>query len=293
MAVRPTFVNRPAPAVAGPQPATSMEVSREALWLLQALCGVEQMPPVLVTRPFCDTGDPAERPWGHPGVEVLREKGLIFGDEVHPQVRLWLETLGAPELVLAAMIRRGGQHLRVAVARRGEATVSAMQYEDDVTVEFLGHGVTVSNLVERLLPVCGPQVEPARFNAVTVPTADLLGGLGQIARGEHSAATVFGDLGMDSDQYRVVTMASDNPVMECAITALTPDDNGLVQVSRAAATVTDTELGRVLTGPIRSDNGSWWTLITPGSNAAVKSAVGAVLTMVGVREWEERPAHRR
>jgi len=55
-----------------------MEVTREALWLLQALCGVERMPAVLVTRPFTDTGDPAERPWGHPGVEVLREKGLVF-----------------------------------------------------------------------------------------------------------------------------------------------------------------------------------------------------------------------
>ncbi len=37
-----------------------MEVTREALWLLQALCGVERMPAVLVTRPFTDTGDPAE-----------------------------------------------------------------------------------------------------------------------------------------------------------------------------------------------------------------------------------------
>ncbi len=82
MAGRPTFVNRPAPTATGPQPATSMEVTREALWLLQALCGVERMPAVLVTRPFTDTGDPAERPLGHPGVEVLREKWLVFVDEV-------------------------------------------------------------------------------------------------------------------------------------------------------------------------------------------------------------------
>lgn len=293
MAVRPKFVNRPAPTATGPQPVTSMEVTREALWLLQALCGVERMPAVLVTRPFTDTGDPAERPWGHPGVEVLREKGLVFGDQVHPQVRLWMETLGAPDVVLAAMIRRGGQNLRLAIARRGEVTVSAIQHEDDLAVEYLGHSATVSSLVDRLLPVCGPQVQPAQFDAVSVPTADLLEALGQVARGEHSAATVFTSLGMDSDQYRVVTMAADHPIMELSMTAMTPDDAGRIEVSRTAATVTDTALGRVLTGPIRSDNGSWWTLITPGTTAAIKSSVSAVLGMVGIREWNDGTPHRR
>src|SRR5690606_35178484 len=120
---------------------------------------------------------------------------------VHPQVRLWLETLGAPDVVLAAMIRRGGNHLRVAIARRGEITVSAVQHEDDLAIENLGYSATVSSLVDRLLPVCGPMIDPAPFEAVSVPTADLMDALGKVARGEHSAATVLGSLGMDSDQY--------------------------------------------------------------------------------------------
>jgi len=290
--VRPTFVNRPAPTVAGPQPATAVELTREALWLLQALCGVERMPSVLITRPFTDTGDPAERPWGHPGVAILRDKGLVFGDAVHPQVRMWLETLGAPDLVLACLIRRGENHLRVAIARRGDITVSAMQHVDDITIEYLGHAATVSSLIDRLLPVCGAAIEPAQFDAVTVPTAGLLDGLGKVARGEHSAAVVFGDLGMDSDQYRVITAAADNPIMELSITAMTPDESGQIQVSRTAATVTDTSQGRVLTGPVRSDNGSWWTLITPGTTPAIKSAVAAVLSMVGFRNWGDSAPQR-
>lgn len=290
--VRPSFVNRPAPAVAGPQPVNSMELTREALWLLQALCGVERMPAVLVTRPFTETGDPAERPWGHPGVAVLRDKGLVFGEEVHPQVRLWLETLGAPDVVLAAMIRRGGNHLRVAIARRGEITVSAVQHEDDLAIENLGYSATVSSLVDRLLPVCGPMIDPAPFEAVSVPTADLMDALGKVARGEHSAATVLGSLGMDSDQYRVVTTAADSPIMEASIAAMTPDDAGRIQVSRSSVTITDTALGRVLTGPVRSENGSWWTRITPGTTAAIKSAVATVLSMVGVREWNAQMPHR-
>lgn len=64
-------------------------------------------------------------------------------------------------------------------------------------------------------------------------------------------------------------------------------------MSRTAATVTDTALGRVLTGPIRSENGSWWTLITPGTTAAIKSSVSAVLGMVGIRAWSDRTPHRR
>ena len=42
MAGRPTFVNRPAPTATGPQPVTSMEVTREALWLLQDSTTVDE-----------------------------------------------------------------------------------------------------------------------------------------------------------------------------------------------------------------------------------------------------------
>ena len=101
------FVGRPGPRAAGPQPATSLEITAEGLWLVQALCAVETLPAVLVCRPFVSE---CGVPESHPGYAVLHEAGVLFdGDAVHPQVKLWMETLGNPDVVLSCLIHRGGQ----------------------------------------------------------------------------------------------------------------------------------------------------------------------------------------
>lgn len=64
------------------------------MWLLQALCGIEQLPAAMLLRPYVSASG---RPSGHPGVEILREAGAIIDeDTVHPTVARWLETLASP-----------------------------------------------------------------------------------------------------------------------------------------------------------------------------------------------------
>ena len=285
------FVGRPGPRAAGPQPATSLEITAEGLWLVQALCAVETLPAVLVCRPFVSE---CGVPESHPGYAVLHEAGVLFdGDAVHPQVKLWMETLGNPDVVLSCLVHRGGEHLRVAIARRGEVTVAAARHGENVTVESLGPGMTLSGLVQRVLPLCGPVVAPASFNAVTVPTADLLSSLAQVLRGEHSPMVALGRLGMDADQHRIVTLAADHPVMELSMVVVTHGSNHQMQVSKTAATVTDTSAGRVVSGPVRSESGSWWTLIAPGSDAAILSALKSVMSTVGLADWSATRTPRR
>ena len=139
------FVGRPSPRTAGPRPSSSLEITAEGLWLVQALCGVETLPAVLVCRPFVsDCGVPE----AHPGFGVLQDAGVLLeGRAVHPQVRLWVETLGNPDVVLACLLHREGQHLRVAIARRGDTTVAAARHGENLTVESLGPGMTVEGLV--------------------------------------------------------------------------------------------------------------------------------------------------
>ena len=263
------FVGRPGPRAAGPQPATSLEITAEGLWLVQALCAVETLPAVLVCRPFVSE---CGLPESHPGYAVLQEAGVLLGgDVVHPHVKLWVQTLGQPDVVLWCLINPAARH--------GE----------NVTVESLGPGMTLAGLVQRVLPLCGPAMVPASFDAVTVPTADLLSSLAQVLRGEHSPMVALGRLGMDADQHRIVTLAADHPVMELSMVVVTHGSNHQMQVSKTAATVTDTGAGRVVSGPVRSESGSWWTLIAPGSDAAILSALKSVMSTVGLAEWSTTP----
>ena len=59
MARIPSFTTRPGPEHAGPANIAALSTTTEGLWLLQALCGIETLPAVLVTRPYiADVGPP-------------------------------------------------------------------------------------------------------------------------------------------------------------------------------------------------------------------------------------------
>lgn len=290
MARIPAFATRPGPEHSGPSNIAALSTTTEGLWLLQALCGIETLPAILVTRPYiADVGPPAS----HPGIDTLVQAGSILtGDhrEVHPQIRQWLDTLGAPDIVLGAMIERrppaGGatQHLRVAIARRATMTVAAARHADDVTVENVGAVPDMRALLARLLPLCGPQTAPADFDTIMVPTADLLDGMASVVRGEHTPKIALGRLGLTAAQQRVLTAAADHPLMEMSMGVIRHDTSG-DHVGIAAVAVTDTVEGRVVTGPVRSESGQWWTRIAPGTLAAGAAALTALLDTVGVSDW--------
>lgn len=290
MARMPSFAARPGPEHRGPSTIAALSTTTEGLWLLQALCGVETLPAILVTRPFvADVGPPAS----HPGIDTLVQAGAILtGDhrEVHPQIRQWLDTLGAPDLALGAMIERrdpaGGapRHLRVAIARRAAMTVAATRHADDVTIETLGAVPNLRALLARLLPLCGPPTAPADFDTIMVPTPDLLDGLASVVRGDHTPKVALARLGLSAAQQRVLTAAADHPLMEMSLGVIRHDTSG-DHVGIAAVAVTDTVEGRVVTGPVRSDSGQWWTRIAPGTLAAGAAALTNLLGTVGVSDW--------
>lgn len=57
------------------------------------------------------------------------------------------------------------------------------------------------------------------------------------------------------------------------------------RVGIAAVAVTDTSEGRIVTGPVRSDSGDWWTTVTPGTLAAGANALTNLLGTVGLSDW--------
>lgn len=290
MARPPTFIKRQAAAPRGPQPITAIETTCEGAWLLQALCGIEQLPPAILLRPFVSASG---RPTWHPGIPILREAGAIIDeDTVHPAVTQWLEILGAPDIALSVDVRRPGvECLRLVIARRGgkHAAISrgGVDNADSITIEEVGSVPSLKVLFERIMQLCdrgfGP-VEPAVFAPITVRTAALLDGFSAIVQGDHTPAVALASMNLTTEQRRIVTLAADQPLMEVGFSLQVHDARG-DHFALASAAVTDTVEGRLVTGPVVGEDRTWWTQIVPGTADAGGSALRALVASVGTT-WE-------
>jgi hypothetical protein len=245
---------------------------------------VETLPAMLMLRPYVAATGP---PVGHPGIAALRDAGALLDDHtVHPRVAEWLEVLGAPDVELCGGIRRGDDYLWLAVARRDGLHVAVSRHHDDVTIEELARVGSVRELVARILPLCGPPVEPVGFEPLTVPSLGLIEGLGQVVRGEHTPAVALGGLGLSAQQRKVLMRAADQPLIELSLGVVQHDSRG-DHVAHAAVTVTDTTEGRIVTGPVRSEDGTWWTHISPGTTDAVARSLRSLVATLPTPAWRE------
>jgi hypothetical protein len=280
----PEYCVRPVPRGDHPQPGSVLQTTCEGVWLLQALCGVEALPAALMLRPFAAAAGP---PVGHPGIAVLRAAGALVDDlVVHPRIAEWLEVLGAPDVALQGGIRRGRDYLQLGVARRDDLHVAASRHHDSVTIEDLGQVTSLRGLVARILPLCGSPVEPARFEPLTAPSSELFAGLGRVVDEAQTPAVALRGLGLSAQQRTVLMRAVDQPRTELSLTVVQHDERGC-HVGNAAVTVTDTIDGRIVTGPVRSADGSWWTHISPGTTDAVARSLRSLVTTLPTPAWRE------
>lgn len=286
MGSSPSFIRRRAPRHSGPPPVTALETTCEGVWLLQALCGVEMLPSPLLLRPYVTASGV---PGSHPGIPVLRQAGTLLDDDltVHPSVARWIETLGAPDIALCVDVRRGTEFMRLVVARRDTMHVaisrSGDKDADNVTIEDVGTVPSLRVLYERILELCQRSREPidaARFDPITVPSGDFVAGLGQVARGDHTPAVAFRGLGLTAQQRRIVLLAADAPQMEASFALLVHDARG-DHVALASAAVIDTDEGRIVIGPVRGQDGTWWTQLVPGTVDAGAGALRSLVATMG------------
>jgi hypothetical protein len=291
----PSFVRRPAPRHSGPPRVSAIDTTCEGVWLLQALCGVESLPSPLLLRPCVTAGGV---PGTHPGIPILQKAGALMDDAtVHPTVARWLETLGAPDIALCVDVRRHGEFMRLVIARRDTVHVaisrSGADDGDNVTIEELGTVPSMRVLYERIMELCGRSrepVEPAQFDPITVRSADFIAGLGQVARGDHTPAAAFQGLALTAEQRRLVMLAADSPLMEVAFALLVHDARG-DHVALASAAVTDTEEGRIVTAPVRGEDGTWWTQLVPGTADAGGGALRSLVATMGTT-WANQTRFR-
>ena len=98
---------------------TDITVNVDGFWMLQALLDIRHVAPELRCRPFVST-DNNEWLNEHPGMAVMREQGIVVGDEVQEQVAARMRVLAAPDIEVVALLSRGKLTLRHR-RRRGSA----------------------------------------------------------------------------------------------------------------------------------------------------------------------------
>ena len=293
------WMRRAAPRPSGPPAVTVLQTTTEAMWVLQGVCGVEMLPANLLLRPWVAEAGP---PVGHPGLAVLAQAGaLIDGETVHPTIARWMQALAAADIELCVSVRRGEHELRLVIVRRERLHVAASRFGDDVTIEEVGGVVNVRDLVARILPLCGPEAEPAHFAPISVRSAALLdrlaagvrdgaAGLIDETNASTNGASWFTGLGLSGEQRCVLSAAAQAPLMRASFAVVVHDRRG-DHVGLVSASVIDTASGRVVFGPVCDDDGTWWTRIVPGTPAAATRAVDSVVSAV-TSSWQEQSRER-
>lgn len=299
----------------GSQSVGDVTVNLEGLWLLQAIMGVSTLAPELRTLPY---GAARDNEWlkTHPGVEVLRNEGLVDSDgQVRDELAKRLQVLAVPDVEVAILISQGpmnwtpvmdledpgtwrairAEQLRIVLARRDGQWVSAARAGSEVTIDAVAGGGAdwlagvVTSVLDALHP-CGP----SRIPALNVPMDDII----EIATTRAATSTAdprrdapLRELGLRGGALAEVAAVLDEPLVEAVLYARAYTDTE-VRNGVAALNLRDTDGGRIAIYRMAAVRGSEkaWMTVAPATATQVEQALQTVLSSVDVPSWD---THRR
>ncbi|ULP45408.1 MULTISPECIES: ESX secretion-associated protein EspG [Mycobacterium simiae complex] len=284
-----------------------------------ALCGVAQLPPALKIRPI---GAVQATIADHPGMEVLKEAGILRGGEVDPSVSSWVRTLGRPDVEIDVTITRpetrpdrlegppvvfaapedpieAAEALAqwyaarpaqrvVTLCRRDNAWVAAARLwrpGQDTSDEVVVSPLGKREIAHVVVDTLGP-AEPAQFHGINSEATVLNTVLG--AWQANPAIDVIAGLvevGLSVPQARLVEAVADRGTTRAVIAAAEFSISGPARAPMAV-TVADTLVGRVVVSNSIGPDGRQWTTLLPGADHAIHTAVLELLeTLPSGRRW--------
>lgn len=295
------------PTVTGPA-----HVNVDALWLLQALCGIGRLAPELRARPYgaARTDDWLDQ---HPGVESLRDAGLVDADgAVLPDLASRLSVLTAPDVEVVMMVSRGrieweaekvadpstwravpDDQLRVVLARRDGRWVSAARAGEDITIDTIPAEAGVGDppwLAATLLALLDSAhlSEPSRITPINVPADQLISVAAERAGGGVVGQTGLRELGLRGAAVTELAEVLDHPAAEAVLYARVYDD-AETRSATGALDIRATDAGRVAIYRLSAVRGSdqEWMTIAPATLGQTEAGIKAVLSSLNIRNWAE------
>ncbi|GFG75765.1 ESX secretion-associated protein EspG [Mycobacterium botniense] len=292
---------------------TDITVNVEGLWLLQALLDIRHVAPELRCRPFVST-DSMDWLNQHPGMDVMREEGIVTGDTVNEQVAARMRVLAAPDLEVIALLSRGkllygvkekaegeeeeppgsrdipDNEFRVVLARRGQHWVSAVRVGNEITIDDVAitDTASIAALVFDGLESIH-HADPATISAVNVPLEEML----EVTKAwQSSGFNVFsgGDLrrlGISAATVAALGQALADPQAEAAVYARQYRDDERAP-SASVLSLKDGSGGRIaLYQQARTaGSGETWLAICPATPQLVQVGVKTVLDTLPYGEWK-------
>lgn len=296
-----------------PSTRTDITVNVEGFWMLQALLDIRHVAPELRCRPYVST-DSNDWLSDHPGMAVMREQGIVVGNEVNESVAARMRVLAAPDLEVIALLSLGklrygvsddddeqpgtrdipDNEFRVLLARRGEHWVSAVRVGTDITVDDVA--VTDSSSIAALV-IDGLEsihhADPAQITAVNVPMEEMLEAT---QSWQDSGFNIFtgGDLrrmGISAATVAALGQALSEPAAEAAVYARQYRDDAKGP-SASVLSLKDGSGGRIaLYQQVRTaGSGEAWLAICPATPQLVQVGVKTVLDTLPYGAWK---THRR
>jgi hypothetical protein len=292
--------------------AGDVTVNLNALWLLQAVLGISTLAPELRARPY---GAARSDEWlpQHPGLDVLREQGLVDArGQVMDKLAQRLYVLAAPDVEVAILVSRGGplttaaihlddpgtwraipdDQLRIVLARRDSRWVSAARAGDDITIDDVENGGTdwLASAVVGLLDGVHP-AEPSRMPAINVAADEITAIAAERADTPADAPgrdARLRTLGVTGAALAELADVLDHPVAEAVLYGRAYVD-GEMRIGQSVLDVRDTDAGRVVLYRMAAVRGSAqdWMTIAPATDAQAEQGVRAALASVDVPNWVE------
>src|SRR6516165_4071714 len=253
---------------------TDITVNVDGFWMLQALLDIRHVAPELRCRPFVSTDS---NDWlnEHPGMAVMREQGIVVGDEEN-------QPPGSRDIP--------DNEFRVVLARRGQHWVSAVRVGSDITVDdvAVADSASIASLVMDGLESIH-HAEPAQINAVNVPLEEMLEAT---KSWQESGFNVFsgGDLrrmGISAATVAALGQALSDPAAEVAVYARQYRDDAKGP-SASVLSLKDGSGGRIaLYQQARTaGSGEAWLAICPATPQLVQVGIKTVLDTLPYGEWK-------
>lgn len=259
-------------------------VTDDELQVIASRVGIQALPDVMGVRPRHGTESALSAAADH-ATGSLVDRGLICDGEVAPLLVRLLRALERPDRELAMRLVTPDGIARVAVVRQGSLCASAQRVGDGITVEAVDGQATLAAGTGALL-----RVLPAASAAEIAPVGAPLDAARQALSGTHDAALLSDRIRALGAEPRTAmllgsALAARQAFSEIVYYALDGDEDRITRCP-AAVGVFYTKRGRIVGAPSASPSGELWTTLKPGSDHAIKQAVGQLVELCADR-WEE------
>jgi hypothetical protein len=259
-------------------------VTDDEMQVIVSRLGIESLPVVLALRPRHGTESDQTTAVDH-ATGTLVQRGLIRDGEVAPELVPLVQALRRPDRELAMRLVTPEGMARVAVIRQGAQCISVRRVGNEVVLEAVEGEPSQAQAARALLRQLPPSVA-AEFDAVGAP----LDVASEALSGTHDMALLsdrIRALGADPRNAMLLglSLASRQAFAEIVYYVLDRDE-GRISRCPTAVGVFYSKRGRIVGAPSASPSGQLWTTLKPGSDHAIKQAIGQLVEL-STERWEE------